>query len=59
MIRDTSSRDAMDRPKAKGINAVQIQTGSACHLDVFLWCPGLHDIKLVDIDVCFVENVEI
>jgi hydrogenase nickel incorporation protein HypB len=51
-----TSRDA-DRLKAKGINAVQIQTGSACHLDAFMVHKGLHDIKLDDIDVCFVENV--
>jgi hydrogenase nickel incorporation protein HypB len=51
-----TSRDA-DRLKAKGIDAVQIQTGSACHLDAFMVHKGLHDIKLSDIDVCFVENV--
>lgn len=51
-----TSKDA-DRLKAKGINAVQIQTGSACHLDAFMVHKGLHDISLDDIDVCFVENV--
>ncbi len=51
-----TSRDA-DRLKAKGIDAVQIQTGSACHLDAFMVHKGLHDIKLSDIDVCFIENV--
>jgi hydrogenase nickel incorporation protein HypB len=51
-----TSRDA-DRLTAKGITAVQIQTGSACHLDAFMVHKGLHDIPLEDIDVCFVENV--
>lgn len=51
-----TSKDA-DRLKAKGINAVQIQTGSACHLDAFMVHKALHDIDLKDIDVCFVENV--
>lgn len=51
-----TSKDA-DRLKAKGINAVQIQTGSACHLDAFMVHKALHDISLADIDVCFVENV--
>lgn len=51
-----TSKDA-DRLTAKGIQAVQIQTGSACHLDAFMVHKGLHDIKLSDIDVCFVENV--
>ena len=51
-----TSRDA-DRLKAKDIKAVQIQTGSACHLDAFMVHKGLHDIPLDDLDVCFVENV--
>ncbi|MBL3520993.1 hydrogenase nickel incorporation protein HypB [Arcobacter lanthieri] len=51
-----TSKDA-DRLKAKGISAVQIQTGSACHLDAFMVHKGLHDLSLDDIDVCFVENV--
>ncbi|WP_419764565.1 MAG: hydrogenase nickel incorporation protein HypB [Arcobacter sp.] len=51
-----TSRDA-DRLKAKGISAVQIQTGSACHLDAFMVHKGLHDIALNEVDVCFVENV--
>ncbi len=51
-----TSKDA-DRLKAKGIPAVQIQTGSACHLDAFMVHKGLHDLSLEAIDVCFVENV--
>ncbi|KAB7883016.1 hydrogenase nickel incorporation protein HypB [Poseidonibacter ostreae] len=51
-----TSRDA-DRLKSKGIEAVQIQTGSACHLDAFMVHKGLHDIALDELDVCFVENV--
>ena len=51
-----TSRDA-NRLNAKGIKAVQIQTGSACHLDAFMVHKGLHDIPLDEIDVCFVENV--
>ncbi len=51
-----TSKDAQ-RLQDKGIKAVQIQTGSACHLDAFMVHKGLHDIALRDIDVCFVENV--
>lgn len=51
-----TSRDA-DRLKAKGISAVQIQTGSACHLDAFMVHKGLHDMPIGDLDVCFIENV--
>jgi len=51
-----TSRDA-DRLKAVGIEAVQIQTGSACHLDAFMVHKGLHDLPLAPLDVCFIENV--
>ncbi|MGI2261014.1 hydrogenase nickel incorporation protein HypB [Shewanella sp. GXUN23E] len=51
-----TSRDA-DRLKAKGIEAFQIQTGSACHLDAFMVHSALHHIALDPLDVCFVENV--
>jgi len=51
-----TSRDA-DRLKAKGIEAHQIQTGSACHLDAFMVHNALHHMNLDKMDVCFVENV--
>lgn len=51
-----TNKDAQ-RLEDKGIKAVQIQTGSACHLDAFMVHKGLHDIPLEKIDVCFVENV--
>lgn len=51
-----TNRDA-DRLTAKGIKAIQIQTGSACHLDAFMVHKGLHDMPLDELDVCFVENV--
>ncbi|MBL0708792.1 MAG: hydrogenase nickel incorporation protein HypB [Sulfurimonas sp.] len=51
-----TSKDT-DRLKAKGIEAHQIQTGSACHLDAFMVHKALHHMDLDAIDVCFVENV--
>jgi hydrogenase nickel incorporation protein HypB len=51
-----TSKDAQ-RLQAKGIPAMQIQTGSACHLDAFMVHKGLHDMPLDELDVCFVENV--
>lgn len=51
-----TNKDA-DRLKNKGIEAHQIQTGSACHLDAFMVHKALHHIDLETIDVCFVENV--
>jgi hydrogenase nickel incorporation protein HypB len=51
-----TSRDA-DRLRVKGVDAYQIQTGSACHLDAFMVHKALHHIDLDKVDVCFVENV--
>ena len=51
-----TNRDA-DRLKSKGIQAHQIQTGSACHLDAFMVHKALHHLNLDKIDVCFIENV--
>ena len=51
-----TNRDA-DRLKAKGIQAYQITTGSACHLDAFMVHKALHHIDLDGVDVCFIENV--
>ncbi|ABZ76826.1 hydrogenase accessory protein HypB [Shewanella halifaxensis HAW-EB4] len=51
-----TSRDA-DRLIAKGIDAYQIQTGAACHLDAFMVHSALHHINLDPLDICFVENV--
>ncbi len=51
-----TSKDAQ-RLEEKGIQAIQIQTGTACHLDAFMVHKALHKINLEDIDLCFVENV--
>jgi hydrogenase nickel incorporation protein HypB len=51
-----TARDA-DRLKAKGIQAHQIQTGSACHLDAFMVHKSLSHMDLDSIDICFIENV--
>ncbi len=51
-----TNRDA-ERLKAKGIPAVQIQTGSVVTWTLLWFHKGLHNIPLKDIDVCFVENV--
>ena len=51
-----TNRDAV-RLKSNGIQAHQIQTGSACHLDAFMVHKALHHFNLDKIDVCFIENV--
>ncbi len=51
-----TSKDA-NRLKDKGIQAYQIQTGSACHLDAFMVHKALHHMDMDSTDVCFIENV--
>jgi len=51
-----TTRDA-DRMKAAGINAWQIQTGNACHLDAFMVHDALHKFELPENSLLFVENV--
>ncbi len=51
-----TNKDA-DRLKSKGIQAQQIQTGSACHLDAFMVHKALHHLDIKSVDVCFIENV--
>ncbi|MFN7065398.1 MAG: hydrogenase nickel incorporation protein HypB [Aquificaceae bacterium] len=51
-----TDRDAQ-RIRAKGAPAVQISTGSACHLDAFMVHKGLHELPLEDLDLVFIENV--
>ncbi len=51
-----TNRDA-DRLKVKGVEAYQITTGSACHLDAFMVHEALHHLHLEGKDICFIENV--
>jgi hydrogenase nickel incorporation protein HypB len=51
-----TNKDAQ-RLKNRGIEAYQITTGSACHLDAFMVHKALHHINLKNYDVCFIENV--
>jgi len=45
------------RIRAQGVPAVQITTGSACHLDAHLVHRALHDLPLAGLDLLFIENV--
>ena len=51
-----TDRDAQ-RIRAKGAPAVQISTGSACHLHAFMVHKGIHDLPLEELDLVFIENV--
>jgi len=45
------------RIRAHGVPALQITTGTACHLDANLVHKALHDLPLAGIDLLFIENV--
>ena len=45
------------RIRAKGVPAVQITTGSACHLDAQMVHDALHELPLEGVDILFIENV--
>ena len=51
-----TENDAM-RIRAHGIPALQITTGTACHLDANLVHEALHDLPLAGVDLLFIENV--
>ena len=54
---DLETENDADRIRAKGVPAIQITTGSACHLDAHMVHDALHDLELDDVDVLFIENV--
>ena len=54
---DLETENDADRIRARGVQAVQITTGQACHLDAHMVHDALHDMDLDGIDVLFIENV--
>jgi hydrogenase nickel incorporation protein HypB len=54
---DLETENDAIRIRDKGVPAVQISTGSACHLDAHMVHQALHEFPLADIDVVFIENV--
>jgi hydrogenase nickel incorporation protein HypB len=51
-----TENDAL-RIRDKGIPAIQISTGSACHLDAHMVHTALHELTMNEVDVVFIENV--
>lgn len=45
------------RIRARGVPAVQITTGGACHLDAAMIHEALDELDLAGLDVLFIENV--
>ncbi len=59
---DLETENDAQRIRAKGVPAVQIATGSACHLDAHMVHQALHDldrngVDLDGVDLLFIENV--
>ena len=54
---DLETENDAERIRAKGVPAIQISTGSACHLDAHMVHDALHELELDDVDVLFIENV--
>ena len=54
---DLETENDADRIRNQGAPAVQITTGSACHLDAHMVHDGLHQLDLTDVDILFIENV--
>jgi hydrogenase nickel incorporation protein HypB len=54
---DLETENDAERIRARGVPAVQITTGQACHLDAHMVHDALHELDLDDIDLLFIENV--
>ncbi len=54
---DLETENDAERIRAQGVPAVQIATGSACHLDAHMVHHALHGIDLAPLDILFIENV--
>ena len=54
---DLETENDARRIRAKGVPAIQIATGSACHLDAHMVHDALHALPLAGIDLLFIENV--
>jgi hydrogenase nickel incorporation protein HypB len=54
---DLETENDARRIRARGVPAVQITTGSACHLDAAMVHGALHELPLDEIDLLFIENV--
>ena len=54
---DLETENDAERIRAKGVEAIQIATGSACHLDAHMVHDALHRLDLIGVDILFIENV--
>ena len=54
---DLETENDAIRIRSKGVPAIQIATGSACHLDAHMVHDALHRLDLHGVDLLFIENV--
>jgi len=54
---DLETENDAERIRAKGVTAIQITTGTACHLDAHMVHDAVHQLDLSLLDVVFIENV--
>ena len=54
---DLETENDAERIRKHGVTAIQITTGSACHLDAHMIHQALHNLDLDKFDVVFIENV--
>jgi hydrogenase nickel incorporation protein HypB len=54
---DLETENDAERIRRKGVPAVQISTGSACHLDAHMVHTALHDLDIDEVDIVFIQNV--
>lgn len=54
---DLETENDAARIRAKGVPAIQITTGQACHLDAHMVHSALHMLDLEALDIVFIENV--
>ena len=54
---DLETENDAERIRKHGVEAIQIATGSACHLDAHMIHQALHNLDLDGLDVVFIENV--
>jgi hydrogenase nickel incorporation protein HypB len=54
---DLETENDAERIRQHGVQAIQISTGSACHLDAHMIHQALHQLDLSQLDVVFIENV--
>jgi hydrogenase nickel incorporation protein HypB len=51
---DLATENDAVRIRDKGVTAIQITTGSACHLDAHMVHDAVHDLRLAELDLVFV-----